>query len=109
MKNSDVNFTIPTIFLAECVLVYIEVQNCSNLLKWFTSNFQCAGEFNRGNFMPNVPSKCLNILAFINYEQVSMNDRFGEVMLSNLRARGCSLAGVECCISLETQIQRYCL
>lgn len=35
-----------------------------------------------------------------------MKDRFADVMLSNLRARGCSLAGVESCISLDTQIQR---
>lgn len=36
-----------------------------------------------------------------------MNDRFGDVMLSNLRSRGCSLAGVEACITLDTQILRY--
>lgn len=35
-----------------------------------------------------------------------MNDRFGDVMLNNLRLRGCSLAGVEACISLDTQISR---
>lgn len=45
--------------------------------------------------------------AFINYEQVNLNDRFGEVMLTNLRARGCTLAGVESCLSLETQIRRF--
>lgn len=36
-----------------------------------------------------------------------MNDRFGDVMLSNLRSRGCSLAGVEACITLDTQVLRY--
>lgn len=73
--------------IAECVLVYIETANCNNLLKWIASNFTSA--------------------AFVNYEQVNMNDRFGEVMLSNLRARGCNLAGVESCLSLDTQILRY--
>lgn len=87
LKQSDVDFSVPTIFLAECVLVYIETANCNNLLKWFASNFQSA--------------------AFINYEQVNMNDRFGDVMLSNLRARGCNLAGVESCLSLDTQISRF--
>ena len=36
-----------------------------------------------------------------------MIDRFGDVMLSNLRSRGCSLAGVEACASLKTQEDRY--
>lgn len=89
LQQSEIDFTVPTIFLAECVLVYIESQNCHNLLKWFGSNFKSA--------------------VFVNYEQVNMNDRFGEVMLNNLRQRGCSLAGVESCISLDTQISRYLL
>ena len=37
-----------------------------------------------------------------------MTDRFGDVMLSNLRSRGCSLAGVEACASLKTQEDRCC-
>lgn len=36
-----------------------------------------------------------------------MNDRFGEVMLQNLRGRGCSLAGVDACLSLDTQMERF--
>ncbi len=86
LKQSDVDFSVPTIFLAECVLVYIETQNSNSLLKWFSSQFQSA--------------------VFVNYEQVNMNDRFGDVMLGNLRARGCSLAGVDSCITVDTQIQR---
>ena len=35
-----------------------------------------------------------------------MTDRFGDVMLTNLKARGCSLAGVEACTSLKTQEDR---
>ena len=37
-----------------------------------------------------------------------MGDKFGEVMLRNLRARGCPLAGVGACQNLNTQRQRYC-
>lgn len=36
-----------------------------------------------------------------------MNDRFSSIMLSNLRARGCSLAGVDFCLSLDTQKNRF--
>jgi [phosphatase 2A protein]-leucine-carboxy methyltransferase len=86
LQQAEIDYTLPTIFLAECVLVYIEPKNCSNLLKWLATHFQSA--------------------VFVNYEQVNMNDRFGEVMLNNLRQRGCSLAGVDSCISLDTQVQR---
>lgn len=87
LQQAEIDYKMPTIFLAECVLVYIESQNCKNLLKWLAEKFEQA--------------------VFVNYEQVNMNDRFGEVMLSNLRARGCSLAGVDSCISLDTQISRF--
>lgn len=36
-----------------------------------------------------------------------MTDRFGEVMIQNLKGRGCSLAGVDHCKSLCTQKARY--
>lgn len=87
LQQSEVDFSVPTIFLAECVLVYIEPQNSSNLLSWIASNFKS--------------------VVFINYEQVNMNDRFGEVMLQNLRSRGCSLAGVDACLTLDTQVARF--
>ncbi|XP_063700821.1 leucine carboxyl methyltransferase 1 [Culicoides brevitarsis] len=87
LQQSEIDFAVPTIFLAECVLVYIEPQNSSNLLTWIASNFKSA--------------------VFVNYEQVNMNDRFGEVMLQNLRSRGCSLAGVEACLTLDTQVARF--
>lgn len=87
LKQSEVDYTLPTIFLAECVLVYVEPQNSSNLLSWISTNFTSA--------------------VFVNYEQVNMNDRFGDVMLQNLRVRGCSLAGVDACLSVETQVARF--
>lgn len=86
LKQAEVDFTLPTLFLAECVLVYVDSQPCSNLLKWLSSHFSSA--------------------MIVNYEQVAMNDRFGEVMLSNLRSRGCDLNGVEACQSLDTQVDR---
>lgn len=39
--------------------------------------------------------------------QMNMNDRFSEVMIKNLRERGCALAGLEACKTKETQKQRY--
>lgn len=49
----------------------------------------------------------LTLMYFLNWiQKVNMDDRFGDVMLNNLRSRGCSLAGVDACISLDTQIDR---
>lgn len=87
LKQAEVDFTLPTLILAECVLVYIESTNCANLLKWLSSHFAAA--------------------MIVNYEQVNLDDRFGEVMLANLRSRGCDLAGVEACQTLDTQVDRY--
>lgn len=86
LKQAEVDFSIPTLLLAECVLVYIESNQCSNLLKWMSSHFSSS--------------------MIVNYEQVAMNDRFGEVMMDNLRRRGCDLAGVEACQTLDTQVDR---
>ena len=86
LKQAEVNFSLPTLFLAECVLVYVDSSATSLLLKYLAESF------------PNS--------IFINYEQVNMRDKFGQVMLSNLRSRGCLLAGVEDCESLESQQRR---
>lgn len=86
LTQAEVNYNLPTMFLAECVLVYIDASATSSLLKWLAMKF------------PNS--------LFVNYEQVNMKDKFGQVMLSNLRSRGCLLAGVEDCESLETQQRR---
>lgn len=34
-----------------------------------------------------------------------MDDRFGQIMIENLRRRQCDLAGVEPCKSLESQVR----
>lgn len=35
---------------------------------------------------------------------MNMEDRFGQIMVENLRRRQCDLAGVEPCKSLESQV-----
>lgn len=52
LKQADIDFNVPTIFLAECVLVYVEAQNCTNLLKWLSGHFASS--------------------VFVNYEQVNV-------------------------------------
>lgn len=50
LAQSEVNWDLPTLFIAECVLVYIETGATHRLLSWISTKFQNA--------------------MFINYEQV---------------------------------------
>ncbi|XP_064615215.1 leucine carboxyl methyltransferase 1-like [Liolophura sinensis] len=87
LTECGIDYTLPTIFIAECVLVYLEIEQSKALLKWLAEKFQTA--------------------FFINYEQVNLGDRFGEVMLANLKSRECTLAGVDACLSLDAQKDRF--
>ncbi|KFM82247.1 Leucine carboxyl methyltransferase 1, partial [Stegodyphus mimosarum] len=87
LLNGLVDTTVPTVFLAECVLVYNEEHLTSAFLKWIAEKFRTA--------------------LFINYEQVNMGDKFGNVMIENLKKRGCNLAGVSVCSDLESQQKRF--
>ncbi|XP_005351239.1 leucine carboxyl methyltransferase 1 [Microtus oregoni] len=89
LKKCNMNTQLPTLLITECVLVYMTPEQSANLLKWAASSFETA--------------------MFINYEQVNMDDRFGQIMIENLRRRQCDLAGVETCKSLESQKERLLL
>uniref|UniRef100_A0A672Q0U0 Leucine carboxyl methyltransferase 1 n=1 Tax=Sinocyclocheilus grahami TaxID=75366 RepID=A0A672Q0U0_SINGR len=87
LKKFQINPELPTLFLSECVLVYMTSEQSSKLVHWVADTFPTA--------------------MFINYEQVNMNDRFGEIMIENLQRRQCNLAGVDLCQSLDSQKERF--
>ncbi|BFZ00778.1 hypothetical protein BsWGS_03816 [Bradybaena similaris] len=87
LSASGIDRALPTVFLSECVLVYIDVEATNKLIKWIADSFPTA--------------------LFINYEQVNMTDAFGQVMIQNLKARDCVLSGAVACTSLETQMNRF--
>lgn len=87
LQQAELNFASPTLLIAECVLVYIESECVNRLLSWVSSKFASA--------------------MFVNYEMCNMNDMFGDVMLGNLKARGCNLSSIAACKSLETQRARF--
>uniref|UniRef100_A0A8C3D493 Leucine carboxyl methyltransferase 1 n=3 Tax=Corvus TaxID=30420 RepID=A0A8C3D493_CORMO len=89
LKKHSLDIHLPTLLVAECVLVYMTPQQSANLLKWAASTFPVA--------------------MVINYEQVNMRDRFGQIMIENLQRRQCNLAGVELCSSLDSQRERLLL
>ncbi|CAG5910799.1 leucine carboxyl methyltransferase 1 isoform 1-T1 [Menidia menidia] len=87
LKKFQLDPELPTLLLSECVMVYMTPLQSSNLAHWAAETFHTA--------------------MFINYEQVNMGDRFGQVMIENLQRRQCTLAGVESCQSLDSQKERF--
>ncbi|CAB3227427.1 unnamed protein product [Arctia plantaginis] len=68
---------VPALVLAECVLVYLRPDAADALLRHLADTF------------PR--------LALVQYEQCNLGDKFGEVMVRNLAARGCVLVGERLC------------
>lgn len=87
LEQSEIDYNCPTLVLAECALVYADSEKVNRLLKWLSTSFSS--------------------IAFINYEQLNMNDRFGSVMLDNLLSRGCLLSGVSACKDEQSQVSRF--
>jgi len=62
----DVN--LPTIFLSECCLVYMDQEDASKLLRWISKTF-------------------LSDVGMIMYEPIGGYDAFGRMMIRNLAVR----------------------
>ncbi|XP_028176195.1 leucine carboxyl methyltransferase 1 [Ostrinia furnacalis] len=77
---------LPALLLAECVLVYLRPDAAAALLQHLAAAFPRA--------------------ALLVYEQCNLADKFGEVMLRNLEARGCALAGERLCREPAAQAER---
>jgi len=88
LKDHSVDYTLPTLVLAECVLLYIPVANSNALIK------SIAKEFTGGTAM------------FI-YEQIRPETRFGKVMAANLRKRSLPTASLMAHPSLASQAKRF--
>ncbi|CAJ0931775.1 unnamed protein product, partial [Mesorhabditis belari] len=84
---AKVDFTLPTMVITECVLVYMSEDQSASLLA------------NLRNFFGKI--------VLINYEQLNTNDTFGKVMQENLAQRGLNLSGLAPCESGEKQKARF--
>ncbi|ORY49845.1 leucine carboxyl methyltransferase, partial [Rhizoclosmatium globosum] len=78
---------IPTLFLTECVLVYMPPEAIKTVIDW------CA-QYPISSIM-------------LNYEQVNPDDSFGRMMLENLKLRNVFLPGLISCPTLESHKARY--
>ncbi|KAJ2822585.1 carboxy methyl transferase for protein phosphatase 2A, partial [Coemansia furcata] len=77
----------PTLFLSECVLIYLDPEHSDNIIDWITQS------------VPNA--------AILTYEQIKPDDRFGQMMIDNLRARQLELRGLHAYPTLESTSQRF--
>jgi len=80
---------VPTIFISECVLIYMQALHGDSIISWASS------------LVPDAPS------AMVVYEQTNPTDRFGKVMVDNLMRRGCPLLSIHDYPSLDAQKERY--
>lgn len=76
--HSVIDPTMPTLILAECVLVYMSGEASTNLLR----------TFNEKVFKPTTP------VLLLSYDAVNPDDRFGKVMVETLLRRGIPLLGI---------------
>jgi hypothetical protein len=70
------NPSLPTLVLAECVLVYMAPQAADSAIAWFTDYFS--------HIRPTTVGAVLGVVV---YEMFGLSDSFGRVMKRNLQVR----------------------
>ncbi|XP_031397661.1 leucine carboxyl methyltransferase 1 homolog [Punica granatum] len=71
---ADMDPSLPTFIIAECVLIYLEPDSSHSIIGWASKKFSTA--------------------VFFLYEQIHPDDAFGLQMIRNLESRGCALLGI---------------
>ena len=78
---------VPTLFLLECVLVYLTPEACEQLLHFLAS-------------------LGLRRVAYVRYDPLGLQDAFGSQMVRNLEERGVPLHGLSAAPSVEHLVQQ---
>ncbi|ESS31077.1 leucine carboxyl methyltransferase [Toxoplasma gondii VEG] len=89
LKKKGFRDDLPTFFLSECVLVYMNTPEADAVLRWAAKAVKSA---------PSVVAV---------YEQLNPDDAFGRTMVKNLQTRGCPLMTIFDYPTLQAQKQRY--
>ncbi|KAJ1443675.1 S-adenosyl-L-methionine-dependent methyltransferase [Sesbania bispinosa] len=71
---ADMDPSLPTFIIAECVLIYLDPDSSHAVVGWASQTFSTA--------------------IFFLYEQIHPDDAFGQQMIRNLECRGCGLLGI---------------
>jgi tRNA wybutosine-synthesizing protein 4 len=88
LEAVEIDYSLPTLFLSECVLIYMRTEDSFPLIQWSAKQFTGAS-------------------IFVCYEQILPNDPFGLTMINNLNTRGCKLLGYEKYPDLAAHKERY--
>ncbi|KAL1217146.1 Leucine carboxyl methyltransferase 1-like protein [Cardamine amara subsp. amara] len=72
---ADMDPSLPTFIIAECVLIYLDPDSSRSIVNWGSKTFSTA--------------------VFFLYEQIHPNDAFGHQMIRNLESRGCALLSID--------------
>jgi tRNA wybutosine-synthesizing protein 4 len=88
--HTRLDFSAPTLFLSECVLVYMRPHESAGVLAWAAN-----------------PAVFTGPVVLATYEQIHPNDPFGRTMVANLAARGCPLLGLPEYPDLAAQRRRF--
>ncbi|VFQ75801.1 unnamed protein product [Cuscuta campestris] len=80
---ANIDPSLPTFIIAECVLIYIDPDSSRAIVGWASQTFSTA--------------------VFFLYEQIHPNDAFGQQMIRNLESRGCALLGIYDTPTLEAK------
>ena len=90
LSESGFDSTLPTLFISECVLVYMEreytLNLCSELLQYIQSNS-----------------------IWITYDMINPNDMYGKSMIKNLQNSGFFIPGIQDFPNLNEQKNRFLL
>ncbi|KAF4402287.1 hypothetical protein G4B88_003208 [Cannabis sativa] len=80
---ADMDPSLPTFIIAECVLIYLDPDSSSAVVGWASKTFSTA--------------------IFFLYEQIHPDDAFGQQMIKNLESRGCGLLGLYATPTLQAK------
>ncbi|XP_039034214.1 leucine carboxyl methyltransferase 1 homolog isoform X1 [Hibiscus syriacus] len=80
---SNMDPSLPTFIIAECVLIYLNPDSSCSIVGW--------------------ASKIFSTSIFFLYEQIHPDDAFGKQMIRNLESRGCALLGLYATPTLQTK------
>ena len=83
---AGVDFSKPTLLIAECVFVYVKPEKSRAILTWLATNFTTA--------------------VYAAYEQIRPEDAFGRTMVLNMRSRGCTLLSIHEYPTIASQEER---
>jgi hypothetical protein len=86
MVSMGFDTQLPTLFLSECVLVYLDPKIANSIIS---------------------TTSTLSNPVFVTYEQIEPNDPFGAQMMENLKARGLSLPSIYEYPDVSSQKKRY--